>query len=60
MTIKEKAFALCDQFGILDDKERSRFVMGYQHGHLDARIEAIEDAMKSVGKGRPFTDAETR
>jgi hypothetical protein len=61
MEPKDKAFQLCDKIGITEPIERDRFVMGYMHGRIDARIESIDDELARLrGRGNSFPDAETR
>ena len=62
MTIKEKALEMCDKIGLTGQTERDSFVMGYKHGHMDARLEILEDEIARLRRERPksFPDAETR
>ena len=62
MTIQEQALEMCDKSGITDQNERRFFVMGYMHGHQDARIEFLDEELERLRRRRPnsFPDAETR
>lgn len=60
MTTEEKAYALCCEIGITEPIEVNRFIMGYKHGALDAKLEAIEEMTKMFSRSKSIPDAETR
>ena len=60
MKAEEKALELCDRIGITEPIERDRFVMGYKHGAIDAKLEAVEEMTKLFSRSKSIPDAETR
>ena len=61
MTNREKAVALCDKIGLTDETERSRFIMGYEHGCIDTNLDLVEKQLEALrGRSKSFPDAETR